>query len=362
MRRRSSIVATFLLAAAVRLAAGDALAQGNICLELESRLMRVEQASSTGSPADARQYDNALAQQRNEIDRAMAEARRAGCVGGFLVFQRRAEPKCPQLMATIDQMKSNLTRLMRARAQSGGDPFALGRERSEILRSLALNGCRGDSAANGGNLMPGSGGLFGSLFGAPLSPFPNEFGYGSGYGGGTYRTLCVRSCDGFYFPISFSTLPGKFAADAATCQQMCPGAEATLYIHRNPGEEVDTMVSLDGRPYTALPTAFRFRREYDKACTCGTIAPLPQFTDFSNPVLIEQPWAGVSLQEPPGPGMPMPRLRPRGRGEDPETAANRAGGLDPVRATTQPPTEMASGTAPDGRKIRIVGPADFYAQ
>ena len=26
---------------------------------------------------------------------------------------------------------------------------------------------------------------------------------------GTYRTVCVRSCDGFYFPISFATVPAR---------------------------------------------------------------------------------------------------------------------------------------------------------
>jgi hypothetical protein len=30
-----------------------------------------------------------------------------------------------------------------------------------------------------------------------------------GAASGTYRTLCVRLCDGFYFPISFSTIPSN---------------------------------------------------------------------------------------------------------------------------------------------------------
>jgi hypothetical protein len=30
--------------------------------------------------------------------------------------------------------------------------------------------------------------------------------------GGTYRTLCVRLCDGFYFLISYSTLRWRFAS------------------------------------------------------------------------------------------------------------------------------------------------------
>jgi hypothetical protein len=83
----------------------------------------------------------------------------------------------------------------------------------------------------------------------------------------TYRTLCVRLCDGFYFPISFSTLRGRFAVDAKQCEQSCP-AKSRLFVHRNPGQDVDDMVDLDGRPYRSLPTAFLHRAQYVADCTC----------------------------------------------------------------------------------------------
>jgi hypothetical protein len=54
--------------------------------------------------------------------------------------------------------------------------------------------------------------------------------------GGTYRTLCVRLCDGFYFPISYSTRRGRFAGDAKQCEQSCP-AGSRLFVHRNPGQD-----------------------------------------------------------------------------------------------------------------------------
>ena len=43
--------------------------------------------------------------------------------------------------------------------------------------------------------------------------------------GGTFRTICVRTCDGFYFPISYATSPDRFRDDEQTCQRMCPAAE-----------------------------------------------------------------------------------------------------------------------------------------
>jgi hypothetical protein len=85
--------------------------------------------------------------------------------------------------------------------------------------------------------------------------------------GGTYRTLCVRLCDGFYFPVSYSTRPGRFAGDAKQCEQRCPNG-SRLFVHRNPGQDVDDMVDLDGRPYRSLPTAFLHRAQYVADCTC----------------------------------------------------------------------------------------------
>ena len=86
--------------------------------------------------------------------------------------------------------------------------------------------------------------------------------------GGTFRTICVRTCDGFYFPISFATTPDRFRDDEQTCQRMCPAAEVSLYTYHNPGEEVAQAVSLNGRLYTELPTAFSYRKALNPACSC----------------------------------------------------------------------------------------------
>ena len=83
----------------------------------------------------------------------------------------------------------------------------------------------------------------------------------------TYRTLCVRLCDGFYFPISFATSRGKFGDDAERCERQCPG-RSRLYAYRNPGEGIEQMLDLKGEPYTGLPAAFRFQSSYDPQCTC----------------------------------------------------------------------------------------------
>ncbi len=84
---------------------------------------------------------------------------------------------------------------------------------------------------------------------------------------GTYRTVCVRLCDGFHFPVSHSTSRERFAGDAKQCEQRCPG-RSRLFVHRNPGEDVEDSFDLKGRFYRDLPTALQHRTQYVPDCTC----------------------------------------------------------------------------------------------
>jgi hypothetical protein len=82
-----------------------------------------------------------------------------------------------------------------------------------------------------------------------------------------FRTLCVRLCDGFYWPVGYATQRDRLARDAKQCERSCP-SRARLFLHRNPGGEVDDMVDLDGHPYRKLSTAFLYRTQYVADCTC----------------------------------------------------------------------------------------------
>ncbi len=88
-------------------------------------------------------------------------------------------------------------------------------------------------------------------------------------GGKTFRTMCVRLCDGSYFPVSFATTNDNFERDAASCERSCGGAtDARLFVYRNPGSEIEDMEDLEGKPYKKLQTAFLFRTKYDAQCKC----------------------------------------------------------------------------------------------
>ncbi len=113
------------------------------------------------------------------------------------------------------------------------------------------------------------GGFFDQLFGrdggepGPAGEFANPEAQS-----GSFRTVCVRTCDGFYFPISYATNSSRFAQDEKTCQRMCPAAEAMLFSYRTTGEDITQATSISGQPYTALPNALKYRQEFNPSCSC----------------------------------------------------------------------------------------------
>lgn len=84
--------------------------------------------------------------------------------------------------------------------------------------------------------------------------------------GEVYRTVCVRLCDGYYWPISFAADSADLARDSAKCEQSC-STPAKLYYAPMLGEAPE-LIDLNGQPYTRLGTAFQFRIRYNPSCKC----------------------------------------------------------------------------------------------
>ena len=82
-----------------------------------------------------------------------------------------------------------------------------------------------------------------------------------------YRTLCVRTCDGFYFPIGDNVGRERLHQDARACTARCDG-EAKLFYYPTNGGSVETMVDMTGRPYAQTETAFLYRKTLVQGCTC----------------------------------------------------------------------------------------------
>lgn len=100
---------------------------------------------------------------------------------------------------------------------------------------------------------------------------PSQSYGGGGSGGGSYRTLCVRTCDGYYWPISASASQTRLHQDARQCQTSCNTEARMFYLPRSSGD-IANMVDLQGRAYGRLPTAFAYRTSLMAGCSCR---PMP---------------------------------------------------------------------------------------
>lgn len=116
--------------------------------------------------------------------------------------------------------------------------------------------------------------FFSQLFGgfgrsrAPVirMPFGDEGGpvvqrgEGRRYGGGG-QAFCVRTCDGRHFPLVGSDNQSR----AASCSSLCPASETKVVY----GSNIDDAATDNGKSYSEMPNAFRYRNELVSGCTCN---------------------------------------------------------------------------------------------
>lgn len=329
------------------------------CLRLEGQLAAIDRGGAV-DPATAEQvkrYEDSAGKQQADLDRLSQQSQRLGCRGGgfFALFSGQA-PQCGALNNQIQQARSNLDRTLIEIQRLQGNSGEREGQRRSVLVALGQNDC-GPQYRQYANTGPG--GFFENLFGggnvstspdAPLS--------------GTYRTLCVRACDGYYFPVSYSTVPAKFADDEQICRRMCPATEVTLYSHRNPGEDVSGAVSGTGRRYAEMPNAFSYRKQFNAACSCR--APGQSWADAlrqADDQTLER--GDIVVTEERARLLSQPRFDAQGKPLKPNAKANAAVGSVPLppagTATSATPPQVEENVEEDRskRKVRAVGPA-FY--
>lgn len=352
-------------------------AASRVCRQLEADLASASRGSG-GGPAMVRKYDAAIDRQREQISKARSQANAAGC--GFSLFSRNIN-QCAGLNATIDRMNANLDSLQAKRAQLAGGGGSR-RDRGRILAALDANGCRDDASpqrrapleeADRGD--DGSANLFDQLFGNDsrkvdtldqpddpgeernirrvlnqpgIADFPNS--------GGEFHTTCVRTCDGYFFPMSNAASAGDFERDQKNCESSCPGTEMQVFYSRGMDDDSASMTSsVTGKPYSELPTAYLYKQSnMPRPSACGCNAAQNFQIIGGNPPAPQQ-----SQPEPDAsPFIPVPGSKPD-PGADPETLANMEGGLDREaikRLSAKPVTSPVSAIPPEQRKVRVVGP------
>jgi hypothetical protein len=357
MRGSSCKVVAAAMAVGFGLSAANAQSANPACQRLEAQLATVNQGNADPARADQiRRTEDMVNRQQLEVDRLVAQSRRIGCQSsGFFSFFSNPPPQCGALTRQIDQQRLGLDRMRNQLEQLNGGTTERAAQRQALLIALGDNGCGPQyrSAAIAGQ----QGGFFDRLFGSNNSG--GIFSSPQEPMGGAFRTVCVRTCDGFYFPISYSTSPDRFRDDEQACQRMCPAAEVALYTYHNPGEEMTQAVSLNGRLYTELPTAFQYRKALDSACSCRrpgeswaqTLKSVgPDDTVVPGDLVVTEQHAKQLSQPRTGPdGKP---IKPELRG----TVSTAAPAPPPPAA--QPPAE----TDPAKRTVRTVGPTFLPAR
>ncbi len=77
--------------------------------------------------------------------------------------------------------------------------------------------------------------------------------------------VCVRKCDGGFFPLPYSGASGATLEEI--CRALCPAADMALYTMPF-GGTIDEAVSPTGARYTSEPNALKFQSSYEVDCSC----------------------------------------------------------------------------------------------
>ncbi len=252
---------------------GSAFARSQVCDRLEAEFIELsEKADSNGNPSS---WQTAYEEQLIHIRNVQSQMSGFGCEGSF------GPAQCQQLSSSLQQMNENLTYLDSQRQQELYSS-ALQDRLTEVQQSLIELNCSDRSEQQTQLLTPSA------QASQPLQLEPHSTS-GFSSGGLQYATMCVRKCDGYYFPINPNSGTEDLAEDEEICQALCPGQDTELYVFQVPQETPAQMRSLSGAPYTSLANAYLFRQQNNPACSCDASGGQP-----GNP---EQALSGSQLED-----------------------------------------------------------------
>jgi hypothetical protein len=202
--------------------AGSALAQAPsyACLRYKSELANLTDGANTA---------RAL---QNEIGRLNAYYRTLNCEGGRFLFFDTRPPQCSAVEQRIRALNAGYG------AENGEVTAARRRQLTTAIAAtcgdagMTQDGLPGEQRARGGS-----------------------------------QVICVRTCDGSYFPMA--NLPDGREGANELCQALCPGAEAVAYSMPQGDDALRHAATIKGhRAYASLATAFKFQKSFTPNCSC----------------------------------------------------------------------------------------------
>jgi hypothetical protein len=368
---------------------GPAQPQNNDC----ARLQQAIAAAGRGGNGQSAQFEAAAQRQRGEIDRTAVYARSIGCQNRkFLFLGSDPPPQCDQINAQLSKMQANLVELqVRAGGPEGGREQLVARYNAECAAPARPRG------------------LFDALFGnpnqpaspdvqtVPLAPEADANVEEKAIEGDTEaragsKAVCVRSCDGSFFPVSYSAGGSRLDDLQDMCRALCPNAEVGLYTYA-PSADIETAVSISGARYIDAPNALKYRKSVDSTCSCrrrgqswadalagaeqrlggvgknDIIVTPERSAELSRPKPDPRNKAGKTPVVAPPPAVPDPRAAAQDQsqldplGQQAATVSRESSGIAAGDATTGPLYTKGQGqteevVGPDGvkRRVRIIDP------
>ena len=338
----------------------DAYAQSRNCQALANTLASLERSGS--KLGDIRSQTRAL---ERDVQRAESKYVRDGCNAAAKRGEKLTSACRAQARVVVKARDA-----LKAASSQADTGAAIAQQREAILQEMARFNCSSRSSTRVTETERGN--LFDQLFDMfddGVNTRGDDFQGYAGYQ--TVRTVCVRKIDGYFWPVSYSTLVEYAPNDFTQCAEQCPGMDVDLYYYDNPGQEPAQMINLQGQRYADLPTAFAYRTAYDPANSCkpqvaqgglslvalpdGSSRAMMTLGDATFPLPLRDPRrqnqvtvvqaAAVAYVD-----VPLPRPRPAAPGETPKPVAIKQAANDPERVVMF-----------GDKRVRIVGPDTPYA-
>lgn len=235
---------------------------GNNISIAQDRCSTHQNSTATLIENSSDQLDADLVQQKKELEETKAYLESSECNGFFESSEckslRHYEKKQMQALASLKRKQVLL--LQSAATTRSKKPIA------EMEAQTCNN--ETETADNGKQ---------------PLPSDPHTVSPPKRVANGDYRTMCVRLCDGYYYPISFPANARDFERDSQSCQNSCPGATTALFKHRVDEESQGMVEVKSNTPYSEFENAFTYRQTSVLGCTCSISEKGERLVSHSKP-------------------------------------------------------------------------------
>ncbi len=216
----------------------NARAETAYCSDLRNQIAKA------GTDGAAARYRAAAAKQKTEYNRLAARAHAMGCDREqFLFFGDPPPPQCGGVNAQLNALRGTI-----ASYDRGGSDDS---QRQALMARYEID-CRNPRDVSARDPRPR--GFFEELFGVaptdqatgvrevpigpadePLDGGAEDDDLGEPRPSGGPVAICVRDCDGGFFPITYRAKNSQLDDLNSLCKAMCPGTEAKLYTQSQSG-------------------------------------------------------------------------------------------------------------------------------